>query len=150
MIKAAEFISGARKRQKLYESAMKDVKEKYQLSQVEVDILAFLHNNPGLDTAVDIVKYRMIPKANVSKAVESLNTRGLLAAVRDRADRRKVHLKAEPEAKEMVEEIIQAQSTFFGWLFEGFSEEELKSLDEIGKRIMRNMDKKIGENGKDE
>ena len=62
------------------------------LTMREVQVLLFLANNPGCDTARDIVELRGLAKSQVSQAVELLVSRGLLRRVADGADRRVVHL----------------------------------------------------------
>ena len=77
---------------KLYEKMFGKIRLQYGMTQLEIDILAFLKNNPGLDTASDIVNYRMLPKANVSQAVEFLIQKGFVGRRTDEQDRRKIHL----------------------------------------------------------
>ena len=67
-----------RKTVKLYESMLKPVCDHYRLTLIEADIISFLQNNPGKDTAGDIVGLRMLSKGNVSQAVESLIQKSLL------------------------------------------------------------------------
>lgn len=50
----------------------------YRLTLIEATIISFLQNNPGKDTAADIVELRMLSKGNVSQAVESLMQKALL------------------------------------------------------------------------
>ena len=45
---------------------------------MEIKIISFLYNNPEKDTAADIAELRMLPKRNISKAVESLIKKGFL------------------------------------------------------------------------
>ena len=82
----------SRKLKKLYERECARAAEPFGLSQGEADVLLFLSNNPGFDTAMDVVKYRSVSKALVSKAVESLSARGYLTLHTDRRDRRYTHL----------------------------------------------------------
>lgn len=63
---------------KLYDSFLDEIRKKYRLTQVEVTIISFLHNNPGKDTAKDISTLRMLPKGNVSQGVESLIQKKIL------------------------------------------------------------------------
>ena len=51
----------------------------YGLNQLEIDILLFLHNNPGCDTARDICTYRQLKPALVSLYIENLVQLGFLA-----------------------------------------------------------------------
>ena len=40
---------------KIYDQSLEPVCKKYQLTRMELDILLFLANNPGYDTAKDII-----------------------------------------------------------------------------------------------
>ena len=70
---------------------LKDICNNYQLTIIEATIISFLYNNPGKDTAADIVELRMLSKGNVSQAVESLIQKSLLKREQDKEDRRKIH-----------------------------------------------------------
>ena len=127
---------------KLYEQIQKEVCAKYRLTQMEVNIISFLHNNPGRDTAADIVELRMLPKGHVSQGVEALIQKGLLSRCIDERDRRRIHLSLTPQAVPIVEEIDRGSQQFYGQLFFGFSEEERETYALLGERIRDNA--KIG------
>ena len=55
-----------------YEILKSSVCEKYQLRQMEYDILMFLYNNPQHNTAADIVRYRKSTKSHVSMSLKVL------------------------------------------------------------------------------
>ena len=61
-----------------YEILMSSVCEKYQLRQMEYDILMFLYNNPQHNTAADIVRYRKSTKSHVSMSLKVLEEKGLI------------------------------------------------------------------------
>ena len=61
MTQTTELLRSMRCMLKLYEAYTLPVCRENGLSQTEADVLAFLDNNPGLDTASDIVELRMIP-----------------------------------------------------------------------------------------
>ncbi len=82
MSKNSEVLVGFRNILKYYDSLRRRVCKQHSLSQTEFDVLAFLGNNPGLDTARDIVELRLLPKSNVSVAVESLSSAAFCAAAR--------------------------------------------------------------------
>ena len=46
-----------------YADYRKRIMKAFSLSAAEVDILLFLANNPGFDTAAQIVRIRKIPKS---------------------------------------------------------------------------------------
>lgn len=123
---------------KLYDKLISDVCKKYKLTKTEVDVLAFLSNNPEKDTASDIIEYRMISKANVSQAVEMLITKGMLERAQDKKDRRRIHLKLTEKSEEIVKCIHLAQDNFSSLLFEDFSNEEIELYEEFNKKIYEN------------
>ena len=100
MEKITELLMGFRSLLRLYDKMLKKVCREYDLSVIEADVVSFLQNNPGKDTAVDIVELRMLSKGAVSKAVESLMQKSLLERIPDREDRRRIHLKLKPEASD--------------------------------------------------
>ena len=67
-----DFLSSIRQITRLHEAMLRDLCERYHLTLSEAAILSFLHNNPGKDTAADIVELRGLKKSNVSPAVECL------------------------------------------------------------------------------
>ena len=105
MEKTTELLMGFRSLLRLYDKMLKKVCREYDLSVIEADVVSFLQNNPGKDTAVDIVELRMLSKGAVSKAVESLIQKSLLERIPDREDRRRIHLKLKPEAADLTESI---------------------------------------------
>lgn len=78
MEKTTELLMGFRSLLRLYDKMLKKVCREHDLSVIEADVVSFLQNNPGKDTAVDIVELRMLSKGAVSKAVESLIQKSLL------------------------------------------------------------------------
>ena len=76
----------------LYGKCVEEICDSYQITRIELDILLFLANNPGYDTARDVAEYRGLAKSQVSQAVDLLSARGVLRRTPDAADRRVVHL----------------------------------------------------------
>ncbi len=109
---------------KCYEVCLSDVRQAYELTQFEVDVLAFLRNNPDYNTANHIVEYRLLPKANVSKAIDSLLQRGYLTAKRDTVDRRRVLLALTADSQPATDAILQAQDHFYQLLMTDFTPED--------------------------
>ena len=87
-----ELLETTRRTNKLHESFLRDLCETYHLTMTEASIICFLKNNPQLDTAADIVEYKMLAKSHVSQAVESLIQKSMLARTADPHDRRRQHL----------------------------------------------------------
>ena len=55
-----------------YELLSGEVCDRYGLTQMEYDILMFLHNNPQHNTAAEIVKIRKSTKSHVSTSLQKL------------------------------------------------------------------------------
>lgn len=141
MNEVTNMLLSIRSLMKLYEQTLGEVHNDYRLSQMEIRIISFLHNNPGRDTIGDIAELRMLPKGNVSQGVEALVQKSLLERTSDKADRRRVHLSLTAAASPLVEEIEQAKKIFQGRLFEGFTPEEIEQYTALNDRLMSNAKK---------
>ena len=62
-----ELLETTRRTNKLHESFLRNLCETYHLTMTEASIICFLKNNPQLDTAADIVEYKMLAKSHVSQ-----------------------------------------------------------------------------------
>jgi MarR family transcriptional regulator for hemolysin len=137
--RAAMLINGQRVK-RLYEKQFEETRMKYQISQSELDILAFLANNPEYDTASDIVEIRMIAKSYVSTSVESLITKGLLERVQDQNDRRVIHLKLTEKTTPIITDIRLGQAQVLKLLFDGMTNDEIRVFEKLLERIFDNAD----------
>ncbi len=131
---------------KLYDTMCQTVCKKNGITRTELDVLAFLKNHPTKDNAKDIVEIRMLPKANVSQAVEALIQKEYLMRTPDEKDRRKIHLSITPKAKSLVRVIKKMQTTCYASLFEGFSAEEMEQYQGMIFRMHENAKKGIEAN----
>lgn len=126
---------------KLYDCMLKPICERYGLAQIEVTIISFLFNNPGRDTAADIVELRMLSKGNVSQAVENLIQKSLLRRQQDTADRRRIHLSLTAESRAITDDIQAVREVFLGQIFNGFTDGEQKQFVRFNERIAENLKK---------
>ena len=123
---------------KLHETMLKEIWDQYQLQLIEAKIISFLWNNPGKDTAADIVELRMLSKGNVSQAVESLIQRSFLERKQDQKDRRKIHLSLTSSAQPIVDSMEILWEKFEEELFTGISEEEKELFHQVSDHIKHN------------
>lgn len=117
--------------QKQYQSMFKPVIEKYAMTQVEIDVLAFLHNNPEYKHAQDIVKIRGINKGHASIAVDKLVEKGLLQRIPDPHCRRCNLLLLTKQAEPMIKDIVAIQRLYRQRLYHHISPEERKTFDQV-------------------
>ena len=138
MKRPTDFLTNIRRIIKLHESMLKGICETYRLSLIEATIIRFLYNNPGKDTAADIVELRMLSKGNVSQAVESLMQKSLLQRRQDTEDRRKIHLSLTQAAQPITASLKELFQQFHEELFFGLSKEELELFDRVNEQIIVN------------
>ena len=81
----------------------------------------------------------MLPKGNVSQAVESLIQKGFLMRLPDTKDRRKIHLGFTPQASQLLTEIDRAKNIYQEQLFKEFSLEERIAYDQMNEKILNNV-----------
>lgn len=142
-METTDYLMNIRRIIKLHESMLKDICVQYHLSLIEANIISFLHNNPGKDTAGDIVELRMLSKGNVSHAVELLIQKSLLQRTPDAADRRKIHLSLLPSALPITEAVDTIREQYYDEIFYGFSEEEYAYFQKLNQRIMENTENAV-------
>ena len=127
----------------LYDQMCAPVCQKYSLTHMEFVVLMFLANNPGFDTAAQIVRYRRLTKSHVSLAVRALLERRLLIGVDGVDDRRTIHLSLTEDAEEIVLAGRNVQKEFFNVIFKGFSQEDRDRMGEFMNRIDENIKSNI-------
>ena len=62
MTRSTELWMGLRSLLRLYDKMLKKVCMEHDLTVIEADVISFLQNNPGKDTAADIVDLRLLSK----------------------------------------------------------------------------------------
>lgn len=139
-----KIMLGIHRVNRLLERYQKSACEKHGLTVTEGAILAFLKNNPALDTAKDIVELRNIPKANVSQAVEALIRKGMLRRKPDTEDRRRIHLELVPASSPAISDIDEAREQLLSCLLRGFDREELALMGSMSERILKNAEDEKG------
>ena len=133
------FLIFSWKIKKVYEKMFYQVSEELELTQNEIDVLLFLHNNAPLNTASDIARYRAMSKSMISKSVDSLYKRGYLSYDIDELDKRCIHLKIEPVAMPIVKKLHEVQKQFFDILTSNISEEEYKVMETVLNKMYENI-----------
>ena len=116
----------------LYQSILKPVCDKYDLTGTELIILLFLDDNPPYDTATDIVEKRRLTKSSISMAVRNLEEKGFVVGEYVGRNRRSIHLKLQKSARPVICDGRAAQ--------DGFSEEEKERLKTYFSRVNANIE----------
>ena len=94
---------------RLYNLTLRDFGRANGLSQTEMDVLLFLHNNPDCNTARDMVHLRGLAKS-MSTALDSLRTRGLVESRPEENNRRVNRLFAARRRPPLIEGLSRRQA----------------------------------------
>lgn len=100
-----------------YRIRCKPLCREFHIPPTAFDILMFLANNPGHNTAKDIVELRGLKASLVSVNVEKLVQDGYLARESFPGDRRKTVLLCTPRAQPIIERGRRLQNSFFEDIF---------------------------------
>ena len=113
-----------------YEVLTRDVCEKYELTQMEYDILMFLNNNPQHNTAAEIVKIRKSTKSHVSTSLKKLSIR----------NKKYIKITLLDKAEPIVQSGIRTQKQFAKNVFSGVTKEKIDMCKEVFNKICANAD----------
>ena len=111
------------------------------MPQTAFDILMFLANNPGYNTAKDIVKLRGLKANLVSVNVDRLVQEGYLDRSDFPGDRRKTVLVCTPKARPIVQRGRELQDRFFQDIFRDVDEASRENFQRVMEQVGHNLDK---------
>lgn len=134
-----DFLRSMQYLKKLYNKKSTIICKKYSLTTMEMDILAFLANNPQYDTSKDIVEIRMLAKSHVSSSIDTLTSMGYIKKSTDKNDGRCTHLKLTEKCYEPVKQIQTMQKNFSSDVFDNFTKEEQELFFHYINRICGNV-----------
>ena len=140
MTAASHIFDHSKKLADAYNKVMQPLCKKLDMPQTALDVLMFLANNPGFDTAGDVCKYRNIKAALVSFHVEKLVEAGFIERQAVAGDRRKCRLVCTEKAAPVIEEGRQTQKKFAEKLVEGFSDEDMEHFRKCLHIVSDNID----------
>lgn len=144
-----EFLLMVSRYNKYYTRILTKIADEYNMSKIEIDVLLFLHNNPGFDTAKEICELRGLGKSHISKAVDLLCQKKYLETVPDGLDKRITHLVIKSDANDVIHKAKEAQENCFRKLLNGISTEDLYTMKKVITQISMNLselnDSKAGE-----
>ena len=130
-----------------YEILMSSVCEKYQLRQMEYDILMFLYNNPQHNTAADIVRIRKSTKSHVSTTLKVLEEKGFIEKETAADNKKHVNLLLTDSANELIQDGIRVQKQFAEDMLRGLTKEEIALCKQVFQKICDNAERCIKEKG---
>ena len=121
-----------------YELLSGEVCDRYGLTQMEYDILMFLHNNPPQNTAAEIVKIRKSTKSHVSTSLKKLENKGLVEKIQSENNKKHIEIVLLDQAKLIVEAGTNVQKQFARTVLSGLTVEEKQMCIRIFDKICNN------------
>ena len=123
-----------------YEKLTSSICQKYKLTQLEYDILMFLHNNPKYNTASDIVRIRKSTKSHVSTSLKNLENKKLIFKKKNKENRKYYEIFLLDTANIIIKNGKKIQEQFIEDLFEGISEDDMVIFKKVFDKICKNAD----------
>lgn len=118
-----------------YELLSSRICDQYGLTQMEYDILMFLHNNPQHNTAAEIVKIRKSTKSHVSTSLKKLENKGFIERIQSKDNKKHIEIVLLDKAELIVEAGINVQKQFAQNVLSGLTEEETHMCIEVFDKI---------------
>ena len=126
-----------------YELLSGEVCDRYELTQMEYDILMFLHNNPQLNTAAEIVKIRKSTKSHVSTSLKKLENRGFVKRIQSEDNKKHIEIVLLDRAALIVEAGLNAQKQFAQDVLSGLTKEERHMCIKVFDKICNNAEEQL-------
>ena len=126
-----------------YELLSGEVCDRYGLTQMEYDILMFLHNNPQQNTAAEIVKIRKSTKSHVSTSLKKLENKGLVEKIQSENNKKHIEIVLLDQAKLIVEAGTDVQKQFVQTVLSGLTVEEKQMCIRIFDKICNNAEENL-------
>lgn len=126
-----------------YELLSGEVCDRYGLTQMEYDILMFLHNNPQQNTAAEIVKIRKSTKSHVSTSLKKLENKGLVEKIQSENNKKHIEIVLLDKAKLIVEAGTDVQKQFAQTVLSGLTVEEKQLCIRVFDKICNNAEENL-------
>ena len=128
-----------------YELLSGEICDRYELTQMEYDILMFLYYNPQHNTAAEIVKIRKSTKSHVSISLKKLEDEGFIERVQSKENKKHIEIILLDKAELIVEAGIAVQKKFAQDVLAGLTEEEIRMCIHIFDKICNNAEEHLSE-----
>ena len=141
MLTASQVYTYTRRILDAYTAVMQPLSAELDMAQNAVDILLFLANNPGLDTARDICTYRRLKPSIVSFHVDNLVREGYLLRTRDPGDRRRCRRVCTDKAAPVIARGQALQEQFIAQMSAGLAPDALETFQHCLTAFAENIDR---------
>ena len=144
MYRLFDTLAVIHKYKRLYERRCQGLMKKYDLRIADIDILLYVSRAGEKNLAKDIADEGM-SKANISKSVEHLHSKGYVELYEDKSDRRCVHIKPTEIAIPIIQEAEDIRKEMGSALSVGISTEDKQATFRVMQQLCRNMSQELEE-----
>ncbi len=135
-----DIVLRGRKLKRISDIAFGELRRKYGLKQLEVEILIYLSRNPE-SSASSFIKEMWLNNGQVSVAMDNLSSGGFITLKRDNKDHRYSHASVTEKALPVLEEAEKLKVLYEKMIFSGISPEDAFSFWNVSKKMMANLEK---------
>ena len=135
-----DIVLRGRKLKRISDIAFGELRRKYGLKQLEVEILIYLSRNPEA-SASTFIEEMGLNKGQVSVAMDNLSSGGFITLKRDNKDHRYSHASVTEKALPLLEEAEKLKVMYEIMIFSGISPEDAFSFWNVSKKMMANLEK---------
>ena len=135
-----DIVLRGRKLKRISDIAFGELRRKYGLKQLEVEILIYLSRNPEA-SASTFIKQMGLNKGQVSVAMDNLSSGGFITLKRDNKDHRYSHASITEKTLPVLEEAEKIKVLYEKMIFSGISPEDAFSFWNVSKKMMANLEK---------
>ena len=130
-----------------YEMLSRKVCEKYQLTQMEYDILIFCITIHGIIRQRRLSKIRKSTKSHVSSSLKNLESRDMVKRVQSTDNKKHIEIVLLEAAIPIIEDGIKVQNEFAKTVLQGLTQEERRICTEVFNKICKNADEYLKTGG---
>lgn len=141
MEKSIENMLRGRRMKRMVELNCNEIRKRYGLKQVELDILFFMVTYKIPVTPTEICNKMILNKGQVSRSLLHLTELGYLENYPDQKDKRVVWYQPLKKAMVVGEAVLKKQEEMEANLCEGISQEEMDCFYHIFEKLLNNIDK---------
>ena len=127
----------------LNDRKMEAVMSKYGIRKIDIEIIIYLSNCDGKNTARDIAAMDMFTKGHISQSVKRLSGSGYIIIVQDEKDLRVQHLFLTEKAASVLDDLMKVRKEINDCVFAGITEEEFEVMRNIFEKMYNNISKAI-------
>ncbi|MGL4991775.1 MAG: MarR family winged helix-turn-helix transcriptional regulator [Sarcina sp.] len=136
---AIKYIIYFRKAKKLYKGYVEKELKEFGLSQIEIEIIAYLNRYSKNNTAKEIVEYLSLSKGMISRTLDSLIEKEIIELEKDKVDKRVLRLKLTEKSSDLVDKLEVSNKKFFEELITDIGEEKLDIFTEVLEDMIENL-----------